>query len=66
MSNPVGSFIWYELMTSDADAAAKFYGTVIGWKIGARADANLAVRRDIHEEIGGSARNLIDRRIRRG
>jgi len=24
-----GSFIWYELMTSDATAAAKFYGAVI-------------------------------------
>lgn len=24
-------FIWYELMTSDPDAAAKFYGAVIGW-----------------------------------
>ena len=30
-----GSFIWYELMTSDATAAAKFYGAVVGWKIGA-------------------------------
>jgi len=24
-------FIWYELLTSDPDAAAKFYGAVIGW-----------------------------------
>jgi predicted enzyme related to lactoylglutathione lyase len=39
MSNRVGSFIWYELMTSDADAAAKFYGNVIGWSIGARSDS---------------------------
>src|ERR1700704_5910764 len=38
MSNPFGSFIWYELMSSDADAAAKFYGSVIGWTIGARSD----------------------------
>jgi predicted enzyme related to lactoylglutathione lyase len=35
MGNPVGSFIWYELMTSDPDAAATFYGSVVGWKIGA-------------------------------
>ena len=28
-----GSFIWYELMTPDANAAAKFYGAVIGWQI---------------------------------
>jgi len=40
MSNPVGSFIWYELMTSDADAAAKFYGSVIGWSIGAHSDSS--------------------------
>ncbi len=26
-----GDFIWYELLTSDADAAAAFYGNVIGW-----------------------------------
>lgn len=31
MSNPKGDFIWYELLTSDADAAAKFYKSVIGW-----------------------------------
>jgi hypothetical protein len=29
--NPHGSFIWYELLTSDPDAAAGFYGDVIGW-----------------------------------
>lgn len=29
--NPHGSFIWYELLTSDPDAAARFYGDVIGW-----------------------------------
>jgi predicted enzyme related to lactoylglutathione lyase len=26
-----GKFVWYELMTSDADAAEKFYGDVVGW-----------------------------------
>jgi predicted enzyme related to lactoylglutathione lyase len=29
--NPHGSFIWYELPTADPDAAAAFYGDVIGW-----------------------------------
>lgn len=38
MTNPVGSFIWYELMTPDPDAAAAFYGAVVGWKISAHAD----------------------------
>lgn len=31
MTNQHGDFIWYELLTSDADAAADFYGQVIGW-----------------------------------
>ncbi len=26
-----GRFFWYELMTSDPDAARKFYGDVVGW-----------------------------------
>ncbi len=31
MSDNQGDFIWYELMTSDADAAQKFYGPLLGW-----------------------------------
>jgi uncharacterized protein len=31
MANKHGDFIWYELMTSDADAAGDFYGKVVGW-----------------------------------
>ncbi|MFC3079090.1 VOC family protein [Phenylobacterium terrae] len=31
MTNTPGEFIWYELMTSDPDAAADFYGAVVGW-----------------------------------
>ena len=31
MANQHGNFIWYELMTSDADAAQDFYGAVLGW-----------------------------------
>jgi predicted enzyme related to lactoylglutathione lyase len=30
MPNP-GSFVWYELMTSDAKGAEKFYRDVVGW-----------------------------------
>ncbi len=33
MSNPKGDFIWYELLTSDADAAQRFYGDVVGWTV---------------------------------
>lgn len=38
MERPKGSFIWYELMATDADAAARFYSAVIGWKIAGRSD----------------------------
>jgi hypothetical protein len=31
MANHHGDFIWYELLTSDADAAGDFYGKVVGW-----------------------------------
>jgi predicted enzyme related to lactoylglutathione lyase len=31
MSARRGSFIWYDVMTSDTKAAAKFYSDVIGW-----------------------------------
>jgi uncharacterized protein len=31
MANKHGDFIWYELLTKDADAAGEFYGKVIGW-----------------------------------
>ena len=32
MANTHGDFIWYELMTSDVEAATAFYGAVIGWQ----------------------------------
>lgn len=38
MANPLGSFIWYELMTTDPDAATAFYGAVVGWKIVGQPD----------------------------
>ena len=37
MANHQGDFIWYELMTSDADAARAFYKAVVGWQIEAPA-----------------------------
>lgn len=33
MANPHGTPIWYELMTSDPDAAKTFYDAVVGWTI---------------------------------
>lgn len=31
MANNHGDFLWYELMTSDPQAAEKFYGDLLGW-----------------------------------
>ena len=31
MATPRGKFIWYDVMTTDTKAAAKFYSDVIGW-----------------------------------
>jgi predicted enzyme related to lactoylglutathione lyase len=35
--NPTGDFIWYELMTTDSDAAKAFYDAVVGWNFGESA-----------------------------
>ena len=32
--NPKGDFIWYELMTTEAEGAKAFYDAVVGWDIG--------------------------------
>src|SRR4051794_25700810 len=34
MPNPHGSFIWYELMTTDTEAGGRFYADVVGWSVG--------------------------------
>jgi hypothetical protein len=34
MTNAHGSFIWYELMTTDPEGARRFYGDVVGWTFG--------------------------------
>ena len=33
MANAHGDFIWYELLTTDADAAEAFYRDVVGWNV---------------------------------
>ena len=38
MTNPQGTPIWYELMTSDLGAATPFYRAALGWSIAANAD----------------------------
>lgn len=61
MAGTTGSFVWYELMTADADAAARFYGAVVGWKIADRPDprAGGVDYRQITRDDGGSAGGVL-------
>jgi len=61
MANKHGDFVWYELLTPDADAAQRFYGEVVGWQI-ARGDLSgldyrvlsaQAAESDASHQIGG-------------
>jgi predicted enzyme related to lactoylglutathione lyase len=61
MANVPGSFIWYELMTPDANAAARFYGAVVGWQIPPQADPATPGNdyRMISRSDGGSAGGVL-------
>jgi predicted enzyme related to lactoylglutathione lyase len=49
-----GAFIWYELMTTDADGAKAFYDKVVGWDIG-QGEAAYQGYRMINRKDGGFA-----------
>lgn len=57
MANLEGTPIWYELMTTDADGAQKFYADVVGWSIAASAMAGTGDYRILTapdgQDIGG-------------
>jgi predicted enzyme related to lactoylglutathione lyase len=55
--NPPGSFIWYELMTTDAEGAKDFYDAVIGWDIAPPHDSS--GYRMIQRSDGGSAGGVL-------
>lgn len=40
MANPVGSFIWYELLTTDPAGAKAFYDSVVGWTIAGESESH--------------------------
>jgi predicted enzyme related to lactoylglutathione lyase len=42
MYTPQGKFAWYELMTSDVEAAGKFYSSVVGWTTKDVGNADMA------------------------
>jgi len=55
--NPQGDFIWYELMTPDAEASKAFYDAVIGWDIGEAAAEYQGYR--MINSGGGSAGGIL-------
>ena len=60
-----GDFIWYELMTTDAEGAKAFYDAVVGWDIGEGA-AEFQGYRMINSEGGfaGGVLPLTDEMLR--
>ena len=44
MRNKHGDFIWYELMTTDADAAEAFYSGLVGWSFAASGQPDMDYR----------------------
>lgn len=56
--NPAGDFIWYELMTTDAEGAKAFYDAVVGWNISEGA-AEYAGYRMIATGDGGFAGGVL-------
>ena len=52
MATQMGGFIWYELLTTDVEAAARFYGAVVGW---ASADSGMPGADYRLWSIGGAA-----------
>ena len=61
MANPVGSFIWYELMTNDVESAVRFYEAVVGWKVsgGGAKSASGKDYRMIGRDDGGQAGGIL-------
>lgn len=58
-SNPVGAFIWYELITPDPVAAKSFYDGVVGWSIG-EASPEYNGYRMIQRSDGGNAGGVME------
>ena len=53
MPNKHGDFIWYELLTPDADAAQDFYGSVLNWSFETREDMDYRMIAGSGGGVGG-------------
>lgn len=56
--NPTGDFIWYELMTTDPEAANDFYGAVVGWSFGEPMSGPVEYRMIVRSD-GGNAGGML-------
>ncbi len=56
--NPTGDFIWYELMTPDAEGAKAFYDAVVGWNISEGAPEFQGYRMIVRSD-GGNAGGVL-------
>ncbi len=56
--NPTGGFIWYELMTPDAEGAKAFYDALVGWNISEGAPEFQGYRM-IGRSDGGNAGGIL-------
>ena len=43
MSDATGRFVWYELLTTDPEAAKAFYGEVVGWSVQKWSDGDYSM-----------------------
>lgn len=59
MTNPAGSFIWYELMTTDVASAKAFYDAVVGWNIAGESASPAQDYRMIARADGGNAGGVL-------
>ena len=63
MTNPHGSWIWYELLTTDSDAAVAFYEKVVGWTASTfegAVDGYTIVSAGPQDGVGGIMKNPMD------
>lgn len=54
----MADFIWYELQTTDADAASRFYGEVVGWTVEEGGAGDFDYRHILRDD-GGSVGGML-------
>lgn len=59
MPNQHGEFIWYELLTTDSEAALAFYSAILGWQATDSGQPNMDYRiLSVRDEDTGEPREV--------